>query len=115
MELGLSNFGLYLIQYMNQKGIPTPYLIREEGLSLETIEEDNMKDENMYVVVHAASQWLTLDTLEAEFSASFLLGEVNQYLYIVDVKSIIAPLFMVANASDSTKVCMLPQKNGKVP
>ena len=53
----------------------------------------------MYVIVHTASQWLTMDTLESEFSETFLLGDVNQCLYIVDVKSIIA-----------TMICMLPKK-----
>ena len=50
----------------------------------------------MYAIVHSASQWLMMDTLETEFSQIFLLGDMNQCLYIVDVKSIIAPLFVVA-------------------
>ena len=68
---------------------------------MEEIEEDNMEDESMYAIVHTASQW---------FSQTFLLGDVNQCLYIVDVKSIIEPLFVVANENDPTMICMLPQK-----
>ena len=66
----------------------------------------------MYAIVHTASQWLTMDTLESKFSETFLLSDVNQCLYIVDVKSIIAPLFVEANENDPTMICMLPQKNG---
>jgi len=64
----------------------------------------------MYAIVHAASQWLTMDTMEKEFSAIFLLGDVSQCLYIVDGKSIIAPMFVVANENDPTMICRLPQK-----
>ena len=92
------------------RGIPTPYLIQEQGLTLEEIEEDNMEDEIMCAIVHTASQWLTIDTMEKEFSETFLLGDVNQCLYIVDVKSIIAPFFVVANENDPSMICMLPQK-----
>ena len=92
------------------RGIPTPYLIQDEGVTLEEIEESNMEDETMYAIIHTASQWLTMDTLESEFSETFLLGDVNQCLYIVDVKTIIAPLFVVANENDLTMICMLPKK-----
>lgn len=85
-------------------------MIQEEGVTFEEIEESNMEDETMYAIVHAASQWLTIDELESEFSETFLLGDVNQCLYIVDVKSIIAPLFVVANENDPTMICMLPKK-----
>jgi len=33
---------------------------------------------------------------------------VSDSLYIVDVKCIIAPLFVVWNQSETTRVCMLP-------
>ena len=79
------------------RGIPTPYLIQEEGVTLKEIEENNMENETIYAIVHTTSQWLMMDTLETEFSETFLLGDVNQCLYIVDVKFIIAPLFVVAN------------------
>ena len=85
-------------------------MIQEQGLTLEGIEEDNMEDVTMYAIVHAASQWLTMDTMEKEFSAVFLLGDVSQCLYIVDVKSMIAPIFVVTNEYDPTIICMLPQK-----
>ena len=53
------------------RGIPTPHLIQEEGVTLEEIEESNMEDETMYAIVHTASQWLTMDTMEKEFSKTF--------------------------------------------
>jgi len=92
------------------RGIPTPCLMQEQGLALKEIEEGYMEDKTMYAIVHTASQWLTMDTMEKEFSETFLLGDVNQCLYIVDVKSIIAPLFAVANENDPTMICMLSQK-----
>ena len=57
-------------------------MIQDEGVTLEEIEESNMEDETMYVIVHTASQWLTMDTLESKFSQTFLLGDVSQCLFI---------------------------------
>ena len=51
---------------------------------------------------------MSLDTLEKAFAAPFELGHVGGCLYIVDVKCIIAPLFVVCNENETTKVCMLP-------
>ena len=49
-----------------------------------------------------------LDALEKEFAATFVLGDVGAYLYIVDVKCIITPLFVVWNETETARVCMLP-------
>ena len=49
-----------------------------------------------------------MDALEKEFAASFVLGDVGDGIYIVDVKYIIAPLFVVCNENETTKVCILP-------
>ena len=78
------------------------------GVDNEEIEGENSEDKTTYVVVHASSKWLSLDALEEEFAASFVLGDVGDCLYIVDVKCIIAPLFVVCNENETTKVCMLP-------
>ena len=45
---------------------------------------------------------------EKEFAATFVWGDVGNSLYIVDVKCIIAPLFVVWNESETGRVCMLP-------
>ena len=78
------------------------------GHNSEEIDGENMEDNMTYAVVHASSNWLSLDTLEEEFAASFVLGDVRDYLYTVDVKCIILPLFVLCNENESTKGCMLP-------
>ena len=88
--------------------IPTPHLVNNMGHNSEEIEGGNIEDNAIYGVVHASSKWLSLDILEEEFAASFKLGGVGDCLYLVDVKCIIAPLFVLCNEHEPTKVCMLP-------
>ena len=45
------------------RGIPTPYLVNTMGLDNEEIVGGNIEDNTIYVVVHASSKWLSLDTL----------------------------------------------------
>ena len=78
------------------------------GHNSEETEGGNMEDNTTYAVVHASPNWLSLDTLEEEFAASFEQVDVGDCLYIVGVKCIIAPLFVLYNENESTKVCMLP-------
>jgi len=56
------------------------------GLDSDEIERGNIEDNTMYEVVHASSKWLSLDTLEKEFVPSFVLCDVGNCLYIIDVK-----------------------------
>ena len=98
---------LGFVEY-ESKGIPTPHLLNNMGLDNEEIEGGNIVDNTTYAVVHASSKWLSLDALEKEFAASFVLGDVCECLYSVDVKCIIAPFFVVCNENETTKVCMLP-------
>ena len=90
------------------RGIPTPHLVNNMGCDGDKIEGGNIEGNTMYVVVHVSSKWLSLDILKKKFAASFVLGDVGSCLYIVDVKCIIAPLFVLCNENESTKVCMLP-------
>ena len=90
------------------KGIPTPHLINNMGLDKDQIDEESIEDNTTYVVVHASSKWLSMNALEKEFAATFVLGDVGNSLYIVDVKCIIAPLFVVWNENETDRVCMLP-------
>ena len=77
--------------------MPTPHLVNNMGLDNEEIKGDNIEDKATYVVVHASSKWLSMDALEDEFAASFVLGDVCDCLYIVDVKCMIVPLFVLCN------------------
>ena len=85
---------LGFVKYESRR-IPTPYLVNNMGLDSEEIERGNIEDNTMYVVVHASSKWLSLDKLEDAFPASFVLGDVGDCLYTVDVKCTIAPLFVL--------------------
>jgi hypothetical protein len=72
-------------------------------------------DNNLYVVVHTASDYVLSEQLEKEFVSSFILGDVMNCVYIVKVEAIHGPLFVFKNYSSSgdnaTKLfCTLPQK-----
>ena len=94
--------------------IPTPYLRKDKGYSLEEIQDNNMKDETMYAVVHSAKEPLfDWDDLQTEFVVPFNLGDVNNHLYIVDVKTITDAIFVFKDygGKDSSKrFCVLPYR-----
>jgi len=56
------------------RGIPTPHLVNNMGLDREQIKGGNIEDNTMYVVVHASSKWLSLDTLEKGFGSIICTG-----------------------------------------
>ena len=72
-------------------------------------------DNNLYVVVHIASDYVSSEQLEKEFVSSFILGDNMNFVYIVKVESIHGPLFVFKNYGSSgdsaTKLfCTLPQR-----
>jgi hypothetical protein len=72
-------------------------------------------DNNLYVVVYAASDYVSSELLEKEFVLSFKLGDVMNCVYIVKVEVIHGPLFVFksygASGDNSIKLfCTLPQK-----
>ncbi len=72
-------------------------------------------DNNLYVVVHTASDYVSSEQLEKEFVSLFILGDVMKYVYIVKVEAIHGPLFVFKNDGSSgdnaTKLfCTLPQR-----
>jgi hypothetical protein len=50
---------LGFVLYNITLGIPTPQFTGEEGLSLNTIQENMAVDNNLYVVVHTASDYVS--------------------------------------------------------
>ncbi len=58
-------------------------------------------DNNLYVVVHTASDYVSSDQLEKEFVSSFILGDVMNCVYIVKVEAIHGPLFAFENYDSS--------------
>jgi hypothetical protein len=75
-------------------GIPTPQFTDEEELSLNTIQENMAVDNNLYVVVHTASDYVSSEQLETEFVSLFVLGDVMNCVYTVKVEAIHGPLFV---------------------
>jgi hypothetical protein len=101
---------LGFVQYNITLGIPTPQFTGEEELSLNTIQESMAVDNNLYVVVHTAS-----DYVSSEHVSSFILGDVMNCVYIVKVEAIHGPLFVFKNygsSGDNATIlfCTLPQR-----
>jgi hypothetical protein len=79
------------------------------------MQENMAVDNNLYVVVHTASDYVSSEQLEKEFVSSFILGDVMNCVYIVKVEAIHGPLFVFKNYGSSednaTKLfCTLPQR-----
>jgi hypothetical protein len=108
MILGFEQYNIIL-------DIPTPQFTVEEALSLNTIQENMAVDNNLYVVVHAASDYVSSEQLETAFASLFILGDVMNCVYIVKVEAIHGPLFVFKNYSSSRDnanklFCTLPQR-----
>ncbi len=69
-------FVQYNVQYNITLGIPTPQFTGEEELSLNTIQENMAVDNNLHVVVHTASDYVSSLQMEKEFVISFILGDL---------------------------------------
>ena len=75
-----------------EAGVPTPHLIEEEAISPEEIRDKGLKDDNIYVVVHAASEYLTWTDIENEFICEFNLGSIEKCVYIIKADALLSPL-----------------------
>jgi hypothetical protein len=76
------------VQYNITLDIPTPQFTDEEELPLNTIQENMAVDNNLHVVVHTDSDYVSSDQLEKEFVSLFILGDVMNCVYIVKVETI---------------------------
>jgi hypothetical protein len=106
---------LGFIQYNITLGVPTPQYTGEEELSLNTIQENMAVDNNLYVVVHTALDYVSGEQLEKEFVSLFILVNVMNCVYNVKVEAIHGPLCFYKNYGSSvenaTKLfCTLPQR-----
>jgi hypothetical protein len=52
-------------------------------------------ENNLYVVVHTASNFMSSEQLEMEIVSLFILGDVMNCMYIVKVEAIYGPLFVL--------------------
>jgi hypothetical protein len=106
---------LGFVHYNITKGIPTPQFSGNEELSLDTIRENDTVDNNVYVVVHTASDYVSMEQLQSDFITSFTLGNITECVYIVNIDSIQGPLFVFKNygsvGEDTNKLfCSIPQE-----
>jgi hypothetical protein len=106
---------LRFVGYNITLGIPTLQFTVEEELTLNTIQENKAVDNNLYVGVHTASDYVSSEQLEKEFVPLFILEDVMNCVYIVKVEAIHGLLFVYKNHGSSgdnaTKLfCTLPQR-----
>ncbi len=92
---------LGFVQYNITLGIPTPQYTGEEELSLNTIQANMAVDNNLYVVVNTAPDYVSSEQLEMKFVSSFILGDYVNCVYIVKVEAIHRPLFIFKNYGSS--------------
>jgi hypothetical protein len=97
-------------------GIPTPHLIRDLEYNAEYISDEQLKDDTTYVIVHASSEWLPYRKLEQNFICCFKLGDLDDSVFIVDVKYIRHALyvqrdFVENNTSRLQYICSLPYRD----
>ena len=101
-------------------GIPTPHFSDEEGQSLHTIQDNMAVNNNLYVVVHTASDYVSIEWFQQEFVTSFTLGDISNCVYIIKVEAIYGLLFVFQNygsaGDDQNKLfCALPKiRMGKI-
>jgi hypothetical protein len=106
---------LGFVQYNITMGIPTPQFTGEQELTLNTIQENMAVDNNLYVVDHTASNYVSSEQLDKEFVSLFILGDVMNCVYIVKIEAIHGPLFVFKNHGSSGEnannlFCTLPQR-----
>ncbi len=68
------------------------------------VQENMAVDNNLYVVVHTASDYVSYvssEQLEIEFVSLFILWDVMNCVYIVKVEAIHGPLFVFKNYGSS--------------
>ena len=99
------------VRYNITAGIPTPQFSGNEELSLATIRDNHTNDNNLYTVVHTASDYVLMEQLQRDFIISFSLGNITDCVYIVDVNAIEGPLFVFKNygsaSEDRNRVCVM--------
>ena len=106
---------IYGFYRYNSKGVPTPRLINDLGMTSSQIKAADANDNKLYAVIHTASKYLSWQTIEKDFVAQFKFGDEDKCIFIIDVDAIISPLFVFKNfgGSDSDKenyFCALPRR-----
>jgi hypothetical protein len=66
----------FFFQYNITLGIPTPQFTGEVDLTLDTIQENIAVGNNLYEVIHTASDYMSSEQLKKEFALLFIFGNV---------------------------------------
>jgi hypothetical protein len=96
---------LGFFQYNITLGVSTPQFTNEEELSFYTIQENIAVDDNLYVVVHTASDYVSIKQFAKEFVSMFSLGNIMSCEYIVKAEVIHGPLFVFKNYGSLKRKC----------
>jgi hypothetical protein len=88
---------LRFVRYNITKGIPTTQFQGNGELSSTTTCHNHTVDNDLYVVVHTASDYISLEQLQYDFITSFSLENITDCVYIVSVDAIQIPLFVFKN------------------
>ena len=83
------------------EGLPTPCLLQKHDADY--IRNGILIDDNMYVVVQTAKDFLTWRQLETEFVVPFELGSLDDCTYILPVSRIANPLYVFEDHGQSTE------------
>ena len=69
-------------------------------------------DNNLYVVVHTASDYVSSEQLEKKYLSSFILGDVMNCVYIVKVEAILFVFKKYGSSGENANklFCTLPQR-----
>jgi hypothetical protein len=92
---------LGFVPYNITLGIPTCQFTGKEELSLNTMQENMAVDNNLYVVVYTASDYVSSEQLETKLVSLFILGDVMNCVYIVKNEAIHGPLLVFKNYGSS--------------
>ena len=92
--------------------IPTPHYTTKEGLSLDDIQTNRLKDDHMYAVVHSAKKpYINWDRIRNGFVVPFHMGPAQDHIYIIKIENITDALFVFKDygGKERTKhFCVLP-------
>ena len=91
-------------------GTPTPKLCQQHTVT--EIQQKRMQDPTLYVVVHAASRYVTWKQLEKDFVVDFKLGDINNTVYILPIERIVDPAFVFHKLGGQMNefFCVLPKR-----
>lgn len=57
----------WFLTYDKMQGVPTPLFATDQEMLLCQIQQQNAYDDSLYVVVHSASIYLTLEMMKQEY------------------------------------------------